>query len=89
MNDGRTLERIPWRFGENEGNLISTQQDIENEFSFLREDAIYPFLERLDVPVKKFSGIATISAQCHLKPKGKNEITACCGTACLVKVLSG
>jgi NADH:ubiquinone oxidoreductase subunit E len=81
----RKLEGIYTRYRENEGNLISILQDIENEFGYLQEDAITWFSERLDVPLAKFYGIATFYAQFHLKPKGKNVITACCGTACHVK----
>lgn len=79
------LEGIYTRYRENEGNLISVLQDIESEFGYLPEDAIYWFSERLDVPPAKFYGIATFYAQFHLKPKGKNVVTACCGTACHVK----
>ena len=79
------LEGILTRYRENEGNLISILQDIETEFGYLREDAIYWVSERLDVPPAKFYGIATFYAQFHLKPRGKNVITACCGTACHVK----
>ncbi len=79
------LEGILTRYRENEGNLISILQDIETEFGYLREDAINWVSERLDIPPAKFYGIATFYAQFHLKPKGKNVITACCGTACHVK----
>jgi len=79
------LEGIYTRYQENEGNLISILQDIESEFGYLREDAIYWISERLDVPPAKFYGVATFYAQFHLKPKGKDVITACCGTACHVK----
>lgn len=79
------LEGIYNRFRENEGNLISILQDIESEFGYLREDAINWFSERLDVPPARFYGVATFYAQFHLKPRGKNIITACCGTACHVK----
>ncbi len=79
------LEGILARYHENEGNLISILQDLESEFGYLREDAIYWISERLDVPPAKFYGIATFYAQFHLKPRGKNIITACCGTACHVK----
>ncbi len=79
------LNGILTRYRENEGNLISILQDIETEFGYLREDAIYWVSEQLDVPPAKFYGIATFYAQFHLKPKGKNVITACCGTACHVK----
>ena len=81
----RKIESIITRYRENEGNLISILQDIENEFGYLREDVILSVSEQLDVPPAKFYGIATFYAQFHLKPKGKNVITACCGTACHVK----
>jgi len=81
----KQLEGIITRYHENEGNLISILQDLENEFGYLREDAILWISERLDVPPAKFYGIATFYAQFHLKPKGKTVITACCGTACHVK----
>ncbi len=79
------LEGILTRYRENEGNLISILQDIESEFGYLPENAINWFSERLDVPPAKFYGVATFYAQFHLKPRGKNVITACCGTACHVK----
>jgi NADH:ubiquinone oxidoreductase subunit E len=79
------LEGILMRYRENEGNLISILQDLESEFGYLREDAIMWLSERLDVPPAKFYGVATFYAQFHLKPRGRNVITACCGTACHVK----
>ncbi len=79
------LEGILMRYRENEGNLISILQDLESEFGYLREDAIMWFSEQLDVPPAKFYGVATFYAQFHLKPRGRNVITACCGTACHVK----
>jgi NADH:ubiquinone oxidoreductase subunit E len=79
------LEGVLTRYREDEGNLISILQDIESEFGYLREDAITWISEQLDVPLAKFYGIATFYAQFHLKPRGKNIITACCGTACHVK----
>ncbi len=79
------LEAILNRYRDEEGNLISILQDIEHEFGYLREDAIAWIAEQLDIPPAKFFGIATFYAQFHLKPKGKNVITACCGTACHVK----
>ncbi len=79
------LEAILTRYREEEGNLISILQDIEHEFGYLREDAIIWIAGQLDIPPAKFFGIATFYAQFHLRPKGKNVITACCGTACHVK----
>jgi NADH:ubiquinone oxidoreductase subunit E len=79
------LSAILDRYRENEGNLISILQDVENEFGYIREDAIDWIAAQIDVPPAKFFGIATFYAQFHLRPKGKNVITACSGTACHVK----
>ena len=79
------LEGILARYRENEGNLISILQDLESEFGYLREDAITWIADQLDVPLARFYGVATFYAQFHLKPRGRNVITACCGTACHVK----
>jgi NADH:ubiquinone oxidoreductase subunit E len=79
------LEGILSRYRENEGNLISILQDLESEFGYLREDAITWIADQLDVPLARFYGVATFYAQFHLKPRGRNIITACCGTACHVK----
>ncbi len=80
-----TLEKILESYHANEGNVISLLQDIEEAFGYLPEDAINWFSERLDIPPSRFYGIATFYAQFHLKPRGENIITACCGTACHVK----
>jgi NADH:ubiquinone oxidoreductase subunit E len=79
------LQGILDNYTKNEGNLISILQDIETQFGYLPENAITWFSERLDIPPAKFFGVATFYAQFHLKPRGKNVITACCGTACHVK----
>lgn len=79
------LERIIQTCIEDEGNVISVLQDIEDSFGYIPEEVIYRISERLDIPPAKFFGVATFYAQFHLKPRGENIITACCGTACHVK----
>jgi len=81
----KTLERILKEYRENEGNLISILQGIENTFGYIPEDAVNWFSRKLGIPASRFFGITTFYAQFHLKPRGKNIITACCGTACHVK----
>lgn len=79
------LQQIYRKFKEDEGNLISILQDIQEDLGYLPEKAIYWFSEKLDVPPATFFGIATFYAQFHLKPRGKNIVTICSGTACHVK----
>jgi NADH:ubiquinone oxidoreductase subunit E len=80
-----TLKKILKESRENEGNLISILQEIENAFGYIPEEAVNWFASKLDINPSRFYGIATFYAQFHLKPRGKNIITACCGTACHVK----
>lgn len=79
------LEKICTDYEKHEGNIISLLQDIQNKFGFIPEDAVYWSSKRLAIPTSRFFGIATFYAQFHLAPRGKNIITACCGTACHVK----
>lgn len=80
-----SLYRILDRYEKGEGNLISLLQDIQAELGYIPEEAVNWFSERLDLPPSRFFGVATFYAQFHLKPRGKNVISVCCGTACHVK----
>jgi NADH:ubiquinone oxidoreductase subunit E len=79
------LNTILEEYHQQEGNLVFILQCLEKDFGYLPEDAIYWFSEQLDIPPAKFFGVATFYAQFHLKPRGENIITTCCGTACHVK----
>ncbi|MEW6161933.1 MAG: NAD(P)H-dependent oxidoreductase subunit E [Nitrospirota bacterium] len=79
------LERILTDYRNNEGNIITILQDLEETFGYIPEEAVNWFSKRLDIPVSRFYGIATFYAQFHLRPRGENVITVCRGTACHVK----
>jgi len=68
-----------------EGNLISLLQDIEEEFGYIPEAAVTWFSRELAIPESRFYGVSTFYSQFHLKPRGKNIVTLCCGTACHVR----
>ncbi|MBF0463864.1 MAG: NAD(P)H-dependent oxidoreductase subunit E [Nitrospirae bacterium] len=79
------LDRIIDDFVKNEGNLVSVLQHIQDELNYISEEAVYYVSERLNIPAGKFFGVATFYSQFYLKPRGKNIVTLCCGTACHVK----
>ena len=79
------LEKILTNYQSNEGNIITILQDVEETFGYIPEEAVNWFSKKLDLPASRFYGIATFYAQFHLKPRGKNIITVCRGTACHVK----
>lgn len=80
-----TLHQILNEYRENRGNVITILQGIEKAFGFIPEVAVTWFSKKLDIPVSRFFGTATFYSQFHLKPRGKNIITVCRGTACHVK----
>jgi NADH:ubiquinone oxidoreductase subunit E len=81
----KALEKILISYRNNEGNIITILQDVEETFGYIPEEAVNWFSKKLDIPASHFYGIATFYAQFHLKPRGKNVITVCRGTACHVK----
>ncbi|MBI4826461.1 MAG: NAD(P)H-dependent oxidoreductase subunit E [Nitrospirae bacterium] len=70
---------------EDGGNIISLLQEIQEAFGYIPEDVVFWFSKELNIPASNFYGVATFYSQFYLKPRGKNIITACCGTACHVK----
>jgi len=79
------LQKILGAYRKNEVNIISILQDIEKAFGFIPEETVTWFSKKLDIPASRFFGTATFYSQFHLKPRGKNIITVCRGTACHVK----
>lgn len=79
------LDRILESCRSQEGNIISVLQEVQEEYGYIPEDAVPYLSEQLHIPSANIFGIATFYAQFYLKPRGRNVITACCGTACHVK----
>jgi NADH-quinone oxidoreductase subunit E len=73
----------PWR--GKKGGMIPILQGVQHEFGFLREDVLKEISTELRVPLAEIYGVATFYAQFHLKPRGRNIIRVCRGTACHVR----
>jgi NADH:ubiquinone oxidoreductase subunit E len=81
----KTLQKILKDYRKNEGNIVTILQDIEKAFGYIPEEAVTWLSKKLDIPASRFFGVATFYSQFHLRPRGKNIITVCRGTACHVK----
>lgn len=81
----KKCDSILKKYKEEAGSIISILQDVQETFGYIPEDVVFWFSEKLNIPASNFFGVATFYAQFYLKPRGKNLITACCGTACHVK----
>ena len=81
----KKLNKILKKYIEDEGNIISLLQDTQDAFGYIPEEVVDWLSKKLDIPESRFFGVMTFYSQFHLKPRGKNLITTCCGTACHVK----
>ncbi len=73
------------KYHKEDGSVVSILQDMQETFGFVREDAVEWVSKQLNIPSSSFYGVATFYSQFYLKPRGKNIVTACCGTACHIK----
>lgn len=83
MND--ILDSIITKYREKEGNVIFLLQETQDALGYIPEKAVNYFSEKLEIPPSRFYGVVTFYSQFHLKPRGKNIVSVCCGTACHVK----
>ncbi len=81
----KECRKILDKYHRDDGNVISLLQDMQESFGYIREDTVNWFSKELNIPASNFYGVVTFYAQFYLKPRGKNIVTACCGTACHVK----
>lgn len=80
-----TLEALYLKYVDNDDNIITVLQDIQNSFGYVPREAVEWFSKKTYIPASKFYGVVTFYSQFHLKPRGKNIVTVCCGTVCHVK----
>ena len=67
------------------GALIPLLQEAQDIFGYLPGEVMGEIAKGLGLPFSKVFGVATFYAQFHLKPRGRNIIRVCTGTACHVR----
>jgi NADH:ubiquinone oxidoreductase subunit E len=68
-----------------ESYLIAVLHKVQEIYGYLSNDNMYQVAHLLGVPTSTVYGVATFYHFFRLKPKGKNSISICLGTACFVK----
>lgn len=66
-------------------SLVALLQDIQAQYGYLPREQLQRVSKTLAIPLSKLFCIATFYASFSLKPRGKNIIRICLGTACHVK----
>ncbi|WP_066632731.1 NADH-quinone oxidoreductase subunit NuoE [Desulfolucanica intricata] len=67
------------------GALIPVLQEAQEIYGYLPKEVMQQISKELNIPFSKIFGVATFYAQFHLKPRGRNIIRVCQGTACHVR----
>ena len=67
------------------GILIATLQRVQEMIGYLPEDAMKMIAERLSLSLSTVYGVASFYKHFHFKPRGKNVVKVCSGTACHVR----
>lgn len=83
--DPARVEEILEPFLGKEGVTIPVLQKVQEEFGYLPRPVMEQVSRKLKIPFSTIYGVATFYAQFHLKPRGKNIIRVCKGTACHVQ----
>lgn len=83
--DVTAIDTIISKFPEVKGNLIGILHEVQNHFRYLPEEELRYISTKTDIPITQIYSIVNFYNRFSLKPKGKNEICVCLGTACHVK----
>lgn len=81
----RLIKEIIERYPKEKRHTLAILQDIQRKFSFIPKESLQIISESLDLPISKLYSMATFYKALSLKPKGKNIIKVCDGTACHIK----
>ena len=65
--------------------LIEVLQDIQQQYGYLSEQSLRTVSDHLGVALMDVYSVASFYKAFSLKPRGKNVITMCTGTACHVR----
>jgi NADH-quinone oxidoreductase subunit E len=66
------------------GGLIPVLQGAQEIYGYLPAEVLETISQELKLPFSEVFGVVTFYAQFHLKPRGRNIIRVCLGTACHV-----
>jgi NADH:ubiquinone oxidoreductase subunit E len=65
--------------------LIEVLQDVQEHYGYISEESMKTVSEELGVPLMDVYSVASFYKAFSLKPRGKNVIKICTGTACHVR----
>lgn len=85
LNQEQAMQKLFDQYRDYKGALIPVLQEAQNIYGYLPKEVLQQIARELHIPFSKVFGVATFYAQFHLKPRGRNIIRVCLGTACHVR----
>ena len=85
LSEYSKIDNIMKNHSWEESALISILHEIENLYNYLPAWALRHISEKLNIPMIQVYGVASFYDAFHLKPRGKNLIRVCKGTACYLR----
>ncbi len=79
------LRNIFQKYTKDQQNLIPILQDAQDQYGYLPRNVIQEIASSLGLSLSNVYGVITFYTQFHLKPRGKNIVQVCTGTACHVR----
>jgi len=79
------LENVISEWKEKPGSLIPLLQLTQKMYGYLPQTAIKKISTSLQIPLSEVAGIVGFYSFFSTKPKGKNVVRVCQGTACYVR----
>ncbi|WP_333871110.1 NADH-quinone oxidoreductase subunit NuoE [Desulforamulus putei] len=79
------LAQLLLKYKDTPGALIPVLQQAQEIFGYLSPELLKEISAGLKIPLSRTYGVATFYSQFHLKPRGRNIIKVCQGTACHVR----
>ena len=67
------------------GVLIHAFQSIQKEYNYLPEDVLHALSKKLDITLSDVYSTASFYKHFYFKPRGRNVVCVCVGTACHVR----
>ena len=76
---------IEEEFNKDPENLIMIIQAIQRRYNWLPKPTLTYLAAKIGIPLSQIYGVATFYSTFSLKPRGRNIISICLGTACHVR----
>jgi NADH-quinone oxidoreductase subunit E len=67
------------------GILIHAFQSIQKEYNYLPEEVLNALAKKLNIPLSEVYSTASFYKHFYFKPRGRNVVCVCVGTACHVR----